>query len=90
MRKSLARAAWENCGAACATGFKNKVSGGEDYINYTLFYLNYATHDGGTLYDALSYASSRYTADEKKSVSCPANPNNVITYGRTNKTIKLT
>ncbi len=79
--KSMAMAARE-LGAKCVIGFYNTVAGAEDYLLHMMNYM-YVTYNA-TIQDAMNFADSQYTAEQKRQSSCPANTSNRWHLGNTN------
>lgn len=75
--KQMALRSW-NKGATCTLGFMNNVSGGEDFVNYLMYYMQ----NGKSFTEALPLASSAYhDANGCCGSSCPADSYHYIYYG---------
>lgn len=85
-RKSLIDAAFSQ-GARCVTGYSNNVAGGEDYFEIMMNYIQ--KYPSMTLREAMLNADNSYTAEQRQSSSCPANPGNRCTYGNPNFSINM-
>lgn len=83
-RDSLVDVAYE-LGANCVLGFNNNVSGGEDYLYYMLDAIyNRPENTPLTIADAIAYADSHYSDDDKRSETCPAHEGNLVVLGNAN------
>lgn len=77
-RTSLVHTAYE-LGATCSMGFKYTVTGAEDYLMYMMQAVE--NNPDITIHDAVIYANSQYTYNEKQNISCPAHAGNLIVTG---------
>lgn len=87
-RRSMIDYAYDELGVSCVTGFKNEVAGGEQYLYYMMMAMSFSG-DAITLDRAFAYADSMYSETDKGDPSCPANGDNRVTLGFTNKTIEM-
>ena len=73
----MALRSW-NKGAVCTLGFMNNVAGGEDFVNYLMYYMQ----NGNSFTEALPLASSAYhDSNGCCGSSCPAHNYHYIYYG---------
>lgn len=84
-RRSIAEVCFSK-GASCVTAFSNNVAGAGTYLQHETYAIK---HYSATISDAISYANGCYSAEEKAAPNHPANSNNRVTLGNTNRHLAL-
>ena len=67
-------------GADCVIGFKNEVTGAEDFLNYMANAINESSKPI-SISEAVKIAISKYSKEKRQEEFCPANQNNLYIVG---------
>ena len=78
-RNSMADEAYK-LGADCVIGFKNEVTGAEDFLNYMANTINESSKPI-SISEAVKIAISKYSREKRQEEFCPANQNNLYIVG---------